>query len=122
MYAGLHHMQLAMPVGGEPAAREFFVDVLGMREIPKPRVLAARGGAWFISGGLELHLGVEDGFRPAKKGHPAILVEDIEEIVRRITSAGQPVTWDSEFPGFRRFYATDPFGNRLEFLQPTGPR
>jgi catechol 2,3-dioxygenase-like lactoylglutathione lyase family enzyme len=122
MYAGLHHMQLAMPVGGEPAAREFFVDVLGMREIPKPPVLAARGGAWFISGGLELHLGVEDGFRPAKKGHPAILVEDIEEIVRRFTSAGQPVTWDSEFPGFRRFYATDPFGNRLEFLQPTGPR
>jgi predicted enzyme related to lactoylglutathione lyase len=60
--------------------------------------------------------------RPAKKGHPAILVEDIEDIVRRFTSAGQSVTWDSDFPGFRRFYATDPFGNRLEFLQPTGLR
>jgi len=115
-------MQLAMPAGGEPAARQFFVDVLGMTEVPKPPVLAARGGAWFTSGGLELHLGVEDDFRPATKGHPAILVDDIEEIVHRLATAGQTVAWDDDFPGFRRFYATDPFGNRLEFLQPSGSR
>ncbi|HEY1989407.1 MAG TPA: VOC family protein [Acidimicrobiales bacterium] len=121
MYAGLHHMQLAMPPGGEPDARRFFVDVLGMTEVPKPPVLAARGGAWFSSGGLELHLGVEDDFRPAKKGHPGILVDDIEDIVRRLAAAGQEATWDGDFPGFRRVYAADPFGNRLEFLEPIDP-
>ena len=121
MYAGLHHMQLAMPVGGEPDARRFFVDVLGMTEVPKPPVLAARGGAWFASGGLELHLGVEDDFRPAKKGHPGILVDDIQEIVRRLAADGQEAIWDGDFPGFRRVYAADPFGNRLEFLEPIEP-
>jgi catechol 2,3-dioxygenase-like lactoylglutathione lyase family enzyme len=120
MYPGLHHVQLAMPMGEEPAARQFFVDVLGMEEIPKPPVLAARGGAWFTSGRLELHLGVEDDFRPAKKAHPGILVDDIEDLVRRLAASGQQATWDSDFPGFRRVYAADPFGNRLEFLQPTG--
>ncbi len=111
-------MQLAMPAGGEPTARQFFVDVLGMTEVPKPPVLAARGGAWFSSGGVELHLGVEDDFRPAKKGHPGILVDDIDDIVRRLAAAGQAAAWDGDFPGFRRVYAADPFGNRLEFLEP----
>jgi catechol 2,3-dioxygenase-like lactoylglutathione lyase family enzyme len=121
MYPGLHHVQLAMPPGEEPAARQFFVDVLGMEEIPKPPVLAARGGAWFTGGHLELHLGVEDDFRPAQKAHPGILVDDIEDVVRRLAASGQPAIWDSDFPGFRRVYAADPFGNRLEFLQPIGP-
>jgi catechol 2,3-dioxygenase-like lactoylglutathione lyase family enzyme len=121
MYTGFHHVQLAMPPGGEPSARQFFVEVLGMAELPKPPVLAARGGAWFSSGGLELHLGVEDDFQPAKKAHPAILVDDIEDIVGRLTAAGQEATWDRDFPGFRRIYAADPFGNRLEFLEPNDP-
>ncbi|MEJ8282093.1 VOC family protein [Pseudonocardia spirodelae] len=118
MFSRLHHMQLAMPAGREDDARGFFVDVLGMTEIPKPPVLAARGGAWFRAGGVELHLGVEDDFRPARKGHPGILVEDLDEVVRRLAAAGQDTTWDTELPGFRRIYAADPFGNRLEFLQP----
>ena len=118
MFAGLHHMQLAMPRGAEEAARDFFAGVLGMSEIDKPPVLAVRGGAWFRAGGLELHLGVEDDFRPARKGHPGILVTDLDEIVRRLRSTGQDVTWDGDFPGFRRVYAHDPFGNRLGFLQP----
>ena len=121
MYTGIHHMQLAMPAGGEPDARRFFVDVLGMTEVPKPPVLAARGGAWFASGGLELHLGVEDDFRPTKKGHPGILVDDIEGIVRRLAADGQEAAWDGDFPGFRRGYAADPFGNRLEVLEPIDP-
>jgi catechol 2,3-dioxygenase-like lactoylglutathione lyase family enzyme len=117
-FAGLHHMQLAMPPGEEDAARAFFVGVLGMTEVDKPPVLAARGGAWFRSGGLELHLGVEEDFRPARKGHPGILVDDLDAVVGRLQSAGQDVRWDADFPGFRRVYAHDPFGNRLEFLQP----
>jgi catechol 2,3-dioxygenase-like lactoylglutathione lyase family enzyme len=114
----LHHMQLAMPAGGEAAARDFFAGVLGMTEIGKPPVLAARGGAWFRASGVELHLGVEEGFQPARKGHPGMLVTDLDDIVARLASAGQEVGWDADFPGFRRAYAHDPFGNRLEFLQP----
>jgi catechol 2,3-dioxygenase-like lactoylglutathione lyase family enzyme len=111
-------MQLAMPPGEEETARGFFIGVLGMTEVAKPPALAARGGAWFRQGGLELHLGVEDDFRPARKGHPGILVDDLDDIVRRLRAADQDVTWDDGFPGFRRVYAADPFGNRLEFLQP----
>jgi catechol 2,3-dioxygenase-like lactoylglutathione lyase family enzyme len=113
----LHHMQLTMPRGQEQAARTFYADVLGMVEIDKPPALAARGGAWFRSGGVELHLGVEDDFRPSRKGHPGILVTDLDEVVRRLQSTGQDVSWDAEFPGFRRVYASDPFGNRMEFLE-----
>jgi catechol 2,3-dioxygenase-like lactoylglutathione lyase family enzyme len=118
VFEGLHHAQLAMPRGQEAAARSFFVGVLGMAEIDKPPVLAARGGAWFRAGGLELHLGVEDEFQPARKAHPGILMTDLDDVVRRLREAGQDVTWDADFPGFRRIYAHDPFGNRLEFLEP----
>jgi catechol 2,3-dioxygenase-like lactoylglutathione lyase family enzyme len=109
---------LTMPRGDEDVARGFFVGLLGMTEISKPPVLAARGGVWFRQGGLELHLGVEDDFRPARKGHPGILVSDVDGVAQRLRSAGQDVSWDSDFPGFRRVYAHDPFGNRLEFLEP----
>ncbi|GLZ47536.1 glyoxalase [Actinomycetospora sp. NBRC 106375] len=120
MFTGLHHTQLAMPAGKEDAARGFYAGVLGMVEIAKPPVLAARGGAWFRGGGLELHLGVEDDFCPARKAHPGILVDDLDDVARRVAATGQDVTWDGDFPGFRRFYAHDPFGNRLEFLEPRG--
>jgi catechol 2,3-dioxygenase-like lactoylglutathione lyase family enzyme len=119
VYEGLHHAQLAMPRGEEEAARAFYAGVLGMTEVDKPPVLAGRGGAWFRAGGLELHLGVEDDFGPARKAHPGILVADLDEVVRRLGSTGQDVAWDADFPGFRRVYAHDPFGDRLEFLQPT---
>jgi catechol 2,3-dioxygenase-like lactoylglutathione lyase family enzyme len=117
-FAGLHHVLLAMPPGEEERARAFFAGVLEMTEIDKPPLLAARGGAWFRAGGLELHLGVERDFRPAAKAHPGILVTDLDAVGDRLRAAGQDVTWDDEFPGFRRFYADDPFGNRLEFLEP----
>src|SRR5688572_22234145 len=114
----LHHIQLAIPAGGEDSCRTFWGEVLGMTELQKPAVLAARGGCWFAGGGLEVHLGVEAGFVPARKAHPGILVADLRGLADRLEGAGVPVTWDGEFPGHDRFYAHDPFGNRLEFLEP----
>ena len=110
-------MQIAMPAGAEDEARAFFAGVLGMTEVPKPPILALRGGVWFRSGGVELHLGGEENFVPDRKGHPGILVDDIEDVAGRLTRGGYPARWDDEFPGFRRIYSNDPFGNRMEFLQ-----
>lgn len=89
-----------------------------MVEIEKPPALAARGGAWFRAGGVELHLGVEEDFRPCRKAHPGVLVDDLDGLVSRLAAAGHDMTCDDNFPGHRRIYAHDPFGNRLEFLQP----
>lgn len=118
MFDRLHHIQLAMPAGAEDRARTFYVGALGLREIEKPPVLAARGGAWFRAGGVELHLGVEDDFVPARKAHPGILVSDLDALVTRLEAAGVDTRPDDGFPGHRRVYADDPFGNRLELLQP----
>lgn len=106
-----------MPRGAEAQARAYYGELLGLTEIDKPPVLAARGGAWFRAGGLELHLGVEDPFAPARKAHPGILVDDLESLVECLRAAGETVQPDTDFPGMRRFYTADPFGNRLEFLQ-----
>lgn len=114
----LHHVQLAIPPAGEDLARGFYGAVLGMEEIPKPPELARRGGAWFRSGGLEIHLGVEASFRPARKAHPGILTDDLDGLGDRLGAAGVEVRPDELLPGFRRFYVDDCFGNRLEFLQP----
>lgn len=117
LYSGLHHVQLAIPVGGEPQCRGFWGELLGLHELTKPPVLAARGGCWFRGGGLEVHLGVEPDFAPARKAHPGILVADIDAVAEWLTSGGPAVRWDDDFPGMRRFYTADPFDNRLEFLQ-----
>jgi len=116
---GLHHVMLAIPRGSEDRVRPFYLDLLGMVEIVKPPVLAARGGLWVRGDGLEIHLGVEDDFRPARKAHPGIRVGDLDALAQRFEERGVAVRWDTEaFPGHRRFYADDPVGNRLEFLQP----
>lgn len=117
MLVAVHHVQLACPAGSEPALREFYVGVLGMTEVDKPPVLAARGGAWFRSGAVELHLGVEADFRPARKAHPALLTEDLIGLVSRLREAGVDARWDTDFPGYRRCYVDDPAGNRIELLQ-----
>ena len=117
-FARLHHVQLAIPAGGEEQCRAFWGGVLGMDELDKPSVLAARGGCWFRGGGLEVHLGVEQDFVPARKAHPGILVDDLRGLAGTLTAAGVEVMWDGEFPGHDRVYAADPFGNRLEFLEP----
>ncbi len=91
-----------------------------MHELDKPAPLAARGGCWFRGGDLEVHLGVEEPFAPARKAHPGLLVDGLRQLAQRLEQAGYPVAWDDEFPGHDRFYSVDPFGNRLEFLQPYG--
>lgn len=118
MITAVDHVQLAAPPGSEDRLRAYYVDVLGMTEIPKPPVLAARGGCWFQAGAVQLHLGVEDDFRPAKKAHPGLRVTDIDTYAARLEAHGAVVTWDENLPGHRRFYSEDPVGNRLEFLEP----
>src|SRR3954453_3568253 len=110
------HVQIAGPPGSEPAARSFYGGLLGLREIPKPPALVARGGVWFQLGDQELHVGVEPEFRPALKAHPAFRCADPDALAHALEEAGMPVTWDSDLPGVRRFYTSDPFGNRLEVL------
>ena len=116
---GLDHVQVAIPVGGEAQARAFYVGVLGLPEIPKPAELAARGGLWLECGGQQLHLGAEADFRPAKKAHPALVVDDLAALDEALTARGIPVTPGEELPGARRLFVADPFGNRIEVLQRT---
>ncbi|MFJ4696955.1 VOC family protein [Streptomyces sp. NPDC088768] len=117
MITALDHVQLAAPPGSEDALRAFYAGVLGLTELPKPPALAARGGCWFGSGPVQLHLGVEADFRPARKAHPGLRVTAIDAFATRLTDHGVSVTWDDNLPGHRRFYADDPVGNRLEFLE-----
>lgn len=117
-FMGLHHVQLAIPPGSEEKCRDFWAQGLGFGELEKPPVLAARGGCWFRGGGFEIHLGVEEDFQPAKKAHPGILISGLDRLAERFAFIGTEVLWDDNFPGMRRFYASDPFGNRLEFLEP----
>ena len=112
------HVQLAMPRGGEDRAREFYAGLLGIPEVPKPPALAARGGVWFAQGEVKVHLGVDAEFRPALKAHPAFVVEDLEALTGRLRSAGVVAEDDELLPGYRRSYVTDPFGNRLELMEP----
>jgi catechol 2,3-dioxygenase-like lactoylglutathione lyase family enzyme len=118
----LHHVQVAIPVGGEDVAREFYGGVLGMSEVDKPAALKARGGCWFRGGGWEIHLGVEPDFVPARKAHPGVLVQGLDELAAALVAAGRSADWDPNFPGHRRLYAFDGHGNRLEFLEPVPVR
>jgi catechol 2,3-dioxygenase-like lactoylglutathione lyase family enzyme len=115
---GLDHVQLAMPQGQEDAARAFYVGVLGLKEVPKPPNLAKRGGVWFEGASLRLHLGVEKEFIPAKKAHPALLVQDLPALKTHLAEAGVPVVPDEPLEGYDRIYVADPFGNRIELLEP----
>lgn len=113
----IDHIQLAMPKGGEDQAHSFYRDVLGMKEIPKPEPLAGRGGCWFASGEAQVHLGIEEDFRPAKKAHPALVVEGLDEILAKCERAGVASKVDVEIDGRRRVHVFDPFGNRLELIE-----
>jgi catechol 2,3-dioxygenase-like lactoylglutathione lyase family enzyme len=115
-FLAIDHVQLAMPAGGEDTARHFFVDLLGMTEISKPTEIAKRGGCWFHSGKVEVHLGVEQDFRPARKAHPALLCGNYDALISRLKAAKVSVKEDLEIPEVRRSHVLDPFGNRIELI------
>ncbi len=118
-FQGLHHVQLAMPAGRETEAIEFYAGLLDVPQVEKPAHLAARGGCWFETDEVRIHLGVEADFQPARKAHPALRIDDLQALRARLKSAGVETDPDQPLPGYERFYVSDPFGNRLEFLQQT---
>lgn len=115
-FTAIDHVQLAMPAGQEDRARAFYGVLLGMREISKPQELAKRGGCWFQSGDVQIHLGVEPDFRPARKAHPALRCNDYDALTTRLRAAGVEVTDDFSIPGVRRCHIADSFGNRIELI------
>ncbi len=114
---GMDHIQLTIPPNGEATARAFYGELLGLREVAKPDPLASRGGCWFVGLGIHLHLGVADDFQPARKAHPAFSVANLPALRDRFIEAGVSVIEDDAVPSVRGFYASDPFGNRLEFIE-----
>jgi len=116
---GIDHVQLAMPVGGEAEAERFYSAVLGLDRVAKPAAMAVRGGCWFRGPHVELHLGAEPTFRPARKAHPALLIRGLDALCAKIQSAGGEVRFTDEVPGVRRCHVDDPFGNRIELIDDT---
>jgi catechol 2,3-dioxygenase-like lactoylglutathione lyase family enzyme len=116
-FTGIDHVQLAAPKGCEEEARKFFSELLGMPEIEKPEPLKARGGAWFLCGSQQIHIGVEDGFSPAKKAHPAFVVQNLDALQARLEAHGVQVRVDTALSDRKRFFIDDPWGNRLEFME-----
>jgi catechol 2,3-dioxygenase-like lactoylglutathione lyase family enzyme len=114
---GIDHVQVAAPPGCEEEARAFYGGLLGLEELPKPAPLAGRGGCWFRAGAQELHVGVEEPFAPARKAHPGLVVDGLDELAKRLAAAGVEVAWEESLPKLLRFHVADPFGNRLELRQ-----
>lgn len=116
--SAIDHVQLAMPAGSEPEAVAFYEGLLGIPEVTKPEPMASRGGCWFEAGPLKVHLGIDPRFRPATKAHPALLVSGIRKLVASLEAAGVAVRWDDELAGWDRAFIADPFGNRIELMEP----
>ena len=117
----LDHVQIAIPVGGEARAREFYNGILGLTEVAKPAETAGRNSIWFISGPVKLHLGIEADFHPAKRAHPALVVDNLDDLLAACQGAGLATKPDTSFNDFRRVHIFDPFGNRLELMESTAP-
>jgi catechol 2,3-dioxygenase-like lactoylglutathione lyase family enzyme len=117
----IDHVQLAMPAGGESKARAFYGELLGLTEIARPESLRSREGVWFRAGAVRVHLGVDAGFQPARKAHPCFEVDALAEALARCRTAGMPVADALPIAGIRRCYVSDPFGNRIELMERTGP-
>jgi catechol 2,3-dioxygenase-like lactoylglutathione lyase family enzyme len=118
---GLDHVQVAAPPGCEREARSFYGELLGLSELPKPAGLQSGGGVWFAAGAQELHVGVVEDFAPARKAHPGLRVDSdgaLDAVAGALTAAGAAVEWDERIPGRRRFFTSDPWGNRVELLGP----
>lgn len=119
MLVGIHHIQLTAPRDCKEEAREFYGELLGLREIAKPPELKKRGGVWFeLGNGQQLHIGVEENYSPAKKAHPAFVAVNLDALRAKLNAAGYETQDDDLFIGYRRFYTHDPFGNRIEFVEP----
>jgi catechol 2,3-dioxygenase-like lactoylglutathione lyase family enzyme len=119
LFAGIDHVQLAAPPGCEAEGRRFFGQLLGLQELPKPPALAVRGGLWFQCGAQQIHIGIEKDFRPAKKAHPALRLTDeasLEALRARLQAGGVATKDDREIEDAARFFAEDPWDNRLEFV------
>jgi catechol 2,3-dioxygenase-like lactoylglutathione lyase family enzyme len=116
----IDHVQLAIPHGGEEAARGFYGDVLGFTEVPKPEPMRARGGLWFQAGPVGVHLGVQDDPRPPEKAHPAFVVRGLDAYLARLRAAGCEWRASDEIQGVRRGHTRDPFGNRIELIEAAG--
>ena len=115
-FFAIDHVQLAAPAGCEAEARRFYSEILGMQELVKPPLLAKRGGVWFASGQVHIHIGIEEPFHPARKAHPALRCRDYDELLRRLRSAGVEVKEVDDIPEVRRAHVHDPFGNRIELI------
>jgi catechol 2,3-dioxygenase-like lactoylglutathione lyase family enzyme len=116
----LDHVQLAMPAGREDEAVAFYEGLLGLPLVPKPPHLAVRGGCWFERGALKVHVGVDASFTAARKAHPAFIVSDLDGLVATLAEVGVPIKDDEPLEGYHRVYVDDPFGNRLELMEPLG--
>jgi len=114
---GIDHIQIAAPAGSEDAARQFYGELLGMEEIPKPENLKARGGCWFLCGPQEVHIGIQNDFRPAIKAHPGFTVNALNQLKSRLEKANYTISNEPPIAGRSRFFTHDPFGNRVEFLE-----
>ncbi|MCK2021294.1 MULTISPECIES: VOC family protein [Peribacillus] len=117
IFKAIDHIQLAAPKDSEDTARKFFKNILGFDEVEKPEELKKRGGVWFEFGNYQIHIGIEEPFYPAKKAHPAFEIENIEELKKHLVTNGIDVIEDDKLPGAKRFYISDPFGNRMELLE-----
>ena len=117
IFKSIDHIQLAAPKGSEETARKFFKNILGFDEVEKPEELKKRGGVWFEFGNYQIHIGIEEPFYPAKKAHPAFEIENIEELKKHLVTNSIDVIEDDKLPGAKRFYISDPFGNRMELLE-----
>jgi catechol 2,3-dioxygenase-like lactoylglutathione lyase family enzyme len=118
MITGIHHIQLCAPRGSEQEARHFYGELLGLPEIDKPVELKKRGGVWFECSGQQIHIGIEDPFTPPQKAHPALSVAGLAVLRETLNAAGYATQDDDFFIGYNRFYVRDPFGNRIEFVEP----
>ncbi len=116
-WVGIDHVQVAIPAGSEDVARGFYVGRLGLTEVPKPAAMAVRGGAWFESGAVRIHVGADDPFVPARKAHPAISMIGLRAFV---LAAGLDANWNDEVEGVERCHVFDPFGNRIELIEAGG--
>ncbi|KIL43381.1 glyoxalase [Jeotgalibacillus alimentarius] len=116
-FEGIDHVQLTAPAGSEDEARRFYIDLLGLKETPKPVNLRGNGGCWFLCGNQEIHIGREEPYTPPRKAHPAFVVKNLEQLRIRLTEENITIQEEQPIEGRTRFFVRDPFGNKLEFLE-----